>query len=162
MTQIKEYYINNSTIKIIFGNIINSQAEVMVNSSGSKMTMGGGLTKAIREAGGEVIREDAQSKLPVSVGDVVVTTAGRLRQKYVFHCITLDKSLDHSNTPDGVSKDDIHQYIIGHGIDKCFQLLHAMDLKSIAFPAIGAGAAGIPFEKVARVMSEAIASRAAG
>lgn len=157
MEQCKEYRINNSTIKIIFGNILDSQAEIIVNSSGSKMTMGGGLTKAIREAGGEVIRDDAQTKLPVNVGDVVVTTAGRLRQKYVFHCITIDKTSDHSNTPDGLSEDDIHQYIIGHSIDKCFQLLQIMELNSIAFPAIGAGAAGIPFDKVARVMSEAIA-----
>ena len=156
MEQGKEYRINNSTIKIIFGNILSSQAEVIVNSSGSKMTMGGGLTKAIREAGGEVIREDAQTKLPVNIGDAVVTTAGRLRQKYVFHCITIDKSIDHSNTPDGISEDDIHQYIIGHSIDKCFMLLHAMELKSIAFPAIGAGAAGIPFDKVAKAMAEAI------
>ena len=157
MNQVKEYRINNSTVRIIFGNILDSQAEVIVNSSGSKMTMSGGLTKVIREVGGEVIREDAQTKLPVNVGDAVVTTAGRLRQKYVFHCITIDKSVDHSDTPDGISEDDIHQYIIGHSIDKCFQLLHAMDLKSIAFPAIGAGGADIPFDKVAIVMSEAIA-----
>ena len=157
MEQCKEYHINNSTIKIAFGNILDSQAEVIVNSSGSKMTMGGGLTKAIREAGGEVIREDAQMKLPVNIGDAVVTTAGRLHQKYVFHCITIDKSNDHSNTPEGISQDDKHQYIIGHSIDKCFQLLQVMELNSIAFPAIGAGAAGIPFEKVSIVMSEAIA-----
>ena len=156
MEQSKEYHVNNSTIKIIFGNILDSKAEVIVNSSGSKMTMGGGLTRAIREAGGDVIREDAQTKLPVNVGDAVVTTAGRLRQKYVFHCITIDKSIDQSNTPEGVSDNDIHQYIIGHSIDKCFLLLHAMGLTSIAFPAIGAGAAGIPFKKVAEVMAEAI------
>ena len=81
MEQGKEYRINNSTIKIIFGNILSSQAEVIVNSSGSKMTMGGGLTKAIREAGGEVIREDAQTNLPVNIGDAVVTTAGRVGLK---------------------------------------------------------------------------------
>ena len=156
MEQSKEYHVNNSTIKIIFGNILDSKAEVIVNSSGSKMTMGGVLTRAIREAGGDVIREDAQTKLPVNVGDAVVTTAGRLRQKYVFHCITIDKSIDQSNTPEGVSDNDIHQYIIGHSIDKCFLLLHAMGLTSIAFPAIGAGAAGIPFKKVAEVMAEAI------
>lgn len=62
MEQEKEYRINNSTIKIIFGNILDSKAEVIVNSSGSKMTMGGGLTRAILEAGGDVIREDAQTK----------------------------------------------------------------------------------------------------
>ena len=144
MEQEKEYHINNSIIKIGFGNILDSEAEVIVNSSGSKMTMSGGLTKTIRDAGGDVIREDAQTKLPVNVGDAVVTTAGRLRQKYVFHCITIDKSADHSNTPEGISEVDIHQYIIGHSIDKCFQLMQAMGLKSIAFPSIGAGAAGFP------------------
>ena len=157
MEKAKEYYINNSTIKIGFGNILDSQLEVIANSSGSRMTMSAGLTKAIREAGGEVIREDAQTKLPVNIGDAVVTTAGHLRQKYVFHCITIDKSHDHSNTPTGIVEEDIHQYIIGHSIDKCFQLLQAMELKSIAFPAIGSGAAGIPFDKVAIAMSGAIA-----
>lgn len=68
MGQGKEYHINNSTIKIIFGNILESQADVIVNSSGSSMTMSDGLTKAIREAGGDVIREDAQKKLPVIIG----------------------------------------------------------------------------------------------
>lgn len=157
MEHSKEYHINNSTIKIVFGNILDSQAEVIVNSSGAGMTMRGGLTKMIREAGGEVIHEDAKTKLPVTLGDAVVTTAGRLRQKYIFHCITLDRSYDHSNTPEGISEDDIHQFIISHSIDKCFQLLQAMELTSIAFPAIGAGAAGIPFDKVSRVMSESIA-----
>lgn len=157
MERSKEYHINNSTIKILFGNILDSQAEVIVNSSGAGMSMSGGLTKMIREAGGEVIREDAQTKLPVTLGDAVVTTAGRLRQKYVFHSITLDRSYNHSNTPEGILEEDIHQYIISHSIDKCFQLLQAMELTSIAFPAIGAGAAGIPFDKVSRVMSESIA-----
>ena len=49
MEQSKEYHINNSTIKIGFGNILDSQAEVIVNSSGSKLAMDGGLTRAIRE-----------------------------------------------------------------------------------------------------------------
>ncbi len=141
---------------MIFGNILNSTAEVIVNSSGSKMTMGGGLTRAIREAGGDVIRDDAQTKLPVNIGDAVVTTAGKLKQKYIFHCITIDKSIDHSNTPEDVSDNDIHQYIIGHSIDKCFQLMQVMGITSIAFPAIGAGAAGIPFNKVAEVMAGSI------
>ena len=157
MEQSKEYYINNSTIKIIFGDITKSQTDVIVNSCGSRLTMSGALSLAIRQAGGDVIREDAQSKLPVNVGDVLVSTAGRLPHKYVFHCITIDKSKDLSDTPKGISESDIDQYIIGHSIDKCFRILQAMDLESIAFPSIGAGRAGIPFDKVSAVMSEAVA-----
>ena len=153
----QEYHINNSIVKIIFGDILKSETEVIVNSSGSGMTMGGGLTELIRKAGGEVIKEDAQSKLPVNVGDVVVTTAGKLRQKYVFHCITIDKSFDHQSVPKNVSENEIHQNILGHAIDNCFRLLHAMDLNSIAFPAIGAGGAKIPIARVAEVMAKTIA-----
>lgn len=88
MEQAKEYRINNSTIKIVFGNILDSQAEVIVNSSGSKMTMGGGLTRTIREAGVDVIRDDAKTKLPVNIGDTMVTTTGRFRQKNMYSIVS--------------------------------------------------------------------------
>ncbi len=47
MEQSKEYHINNSTIKIVFGNILNSQAEVIVSSDDCNITMGGGVSWAI-------------------------------------------------------------------------------------------------------------------
>lgn len=86
-----------------------------------------------------------------------MSTAGTLPQKNLFHVITIGYYRhNHLNTFEEISIDDIHQYIIGHSIDKCFRLMHAMDLRSIAFPKIGAGVAGIPFKKVAEVMAEAI------
>lgn len=156
--QCKEYYINNSIIKIIFGNLLDSQAEVIVSSDDSNITMGGGVSMAIRRKEGTgAIRLDVSKKTPADIGDVVVSSAGTLPQKNIFHVITIDYGgLGHSDTQTEISKDDIHQYIIGHSIDKCFLLLHAMDMKSIAFPQIGAGVAGIPFKKVAEVMAEAI------
>ena len=159
MEQSKEYHINNSTIRIIFGNILDSKTEVIVSSDDAKISMGGGVSLAIRQKEGtEAIRLDARKSLPAEIGDVIVSTAGSLPQKYIFHVITINyKSLDQTNIPGLISKDDVHQYIIGHSIDKCFQLLHAMDMKSIAFPQIGAGVAGIPFNMVAYAMSNAIA-----
>lgn len=156
--QCKEYHVNNSTIKIVFGNLLDSQAEVIVSSDDSNITMGGGVSMAIRRKEGTgAIRLDVSKRTPADIGDVVVSTAGTLPQKNIFHVITIDYGgHGHSNTLTEISKDDIHQYIIGHSIDKCFLLLHAMDMKSIAFPQIGAGVAGIPFKKVAEVMAEAI------
>ena len=158
MEQGKEYHINNSTIKVIFGNILDSQTEVIVSSDDCNITMGGGVSMAIRQKEGtDAIRLDVMKKIPADIGDVIVSTAGTLPQKNIFHVITIGYNrLSQSNTPVEISKDDIHQYIIGHSIDKCFLLLHAMDITSIAFPQIGAGVAGIPFKKVAEVMAEAI------
>jgi O-acetyl-ADP-ribose deacetylase (regulator of RNase III) len=158
MVQVKEYHINNSTIRIIFGNILDSKAEVIVSSDDCNITMGGGVSMAIRcKEGTDVIRQDVRKNVPADIGDVVVSTAGTLPQKNIFHVITIGYyGLNRLNTLEEISKDDIHQYIIGHSIDKCFRLIHAMDLRSIAFPQIGAGVAGIPFKKVAEVMAEAI------
>ena len=154
----KEYHINNSIIKVVFGNILDSHAEVIVSSDDCNITMGGGLSLAIRQKEGtDAIKLDVKKKIPADIGDVVVSTAGTLQQKNIFHVITIDyKNSSQSNKPGAISKDDIHQYIIGHSIDKCFLLLHAMDMTSIAFPLIGAGVAGIPFKKIAEVMAEAI------
>lgn len=157
MEYTKEYSINNSVVKIIFGNILNSTAEVIVSSDDSMVSMGGGVSRAIRKSGGSIIRDDARTKIPAAIGDVVVTTAGQLRQKYVFHCITIDRNFSRSNASEVLPTDFIQQYIIGHSINKCFQLIQAMELGTVAFPSIGAGVAGIPFDLVARVMSETIA-----
>lgn len=159
MEQVKEYHINNSTIKIIFGNIVKSKAEIIVSSDDCYISMGGGVSMAIAlQEGTGAIKRDIKNKVPADIGDVVISTAGTLSQKYIFHAITIGSfGSKRPPVPTLVSKEDVHQYIIGHSIDKCFLLMHAMDLNSIAFPSIGAGAAGIPFTRVANTMSEAIA-----
>ena len=156
MENVKEYFVNNSTIRIVFGDIMETKAEVIASSDDSHITMRGGVSKAIRmKEGTMAIKNDAGKYVPAEVGDVVVTTAGTLLQKYIFHIITM--SFDSYTDRSGLfSKDDMHQYIINNSIDKCFSLLHALDLKSIAFPSIGAGTAAIPFVKVATAMAEAI------
>lgn len=132
MEQQKEYRINNSIIKVVFGNIIDSLAEVIVSSDDCNITMGGGVSMAIgQKEGTDAIRLDIKKKVPADIGDVVVSTAGTLPQKNVFHVITIGyNGLNHVNLSKGISKDDIHKYIIGHSIDKCFLLLHAMDMTS--------------------------------
>ena len=75
--QCKEYHINNSTIKIIFGNILDSQVEVIVSSDDCHITMGGGVSMAIkRKEGTGAIMLDAKKNIPAEIGDVVVSTAG--------------------------------------------------------------------------------------
>ena len=157
--QPRKYKFNNSCLTIIFGDITESEAEVIVSSDDTWISMGGGLSKCLREKGGEIIRRDACRKLPASVGDVIVSTAGELKhQKYIFHCLTIsyDKPNDLQNTL--AINSDIQTYILQHSINKCFTLLHALDINSIAFPCIGAGTAKFPIDKVAEVMADAISN----
>ena len=86
----RKYQFNNSSITIIFGDITESVADVIVSSDDTGISMGGGVSKSLLSKGGEFIQRDAQRKLPATVGDVIVSTAGNLEnQKYIFHCLTL-------------------------------------------------------------------------
>ncbi len=152
------YKFNNSTLNVKFGNILDTKAEVIVSSDDCYITMGGGVSRAILMAGGDIIIKDAQKMCPVPLGDVVVTTAGKMeKQKYVYHCITIDKKRRLQILSRQITEEDVLNYLLQHAVDKCFQLMLAMDLTSIAFPAIGAGSARIPIRKVIEQMSIAIA-----
>lgn len=154
----RQYTFNKSTLTVKFGNIIDTQAEVIVSSDDCYVTMGGGVSRAILRAGGESIIKDAQKMVPVPLGDVVATTAGTLKcQKYVFHCVTIDKKRRMQMLDSQVTEEDVLNYLLQHAVDKCFQLMQAMELTSIAFPAIGGGSARIPIKKVIEQMSDAIA-----
>lgn len=86
----RQYIFNKSKLTVKFGNILESQAEVIVSSDDCYVSMGGGVSRAIQKEGGLSIKSDAQKMMPLPLGDVIVTTAGTLEhQKYVYHCINI-------------------------------------------------------------------------
>ena len=108
MKQGKEYLVNNSTIKIIFGSILDSHAEVIVSSDDSNVSMGGGVSYSIyKKEGTNAIMMDVKKKVPAEIGDVIVSTAGSLPQKFLFHVITIDYNSLHPDR--SISREDIHQ-----------------------------------------------------
>ena len=155
----RTYRFNNSTLTIRFGDVITSKAEVIVSSDDTEISMGGGVSQSILEAGGEFVKEDAQKKLPAMLGDVVVSTAGKLaNQKFIFHCLTIDYDRDMSFYKEKLSgQTSMNDYIINHCVEECFRLMQALNIKSIAFPLIGSGIAGIDMNLVAKVMSDSLA-----
>jgi O-acetyl-ADP-ribose deacetylase (regulator of RNase III) len=106
--------------------------------------MGGGVSAAIRRAAGEGILLEAAKNIPAKLGDVVMTGAGSLSAKHVFHAITIGES----EAPGGD--------IVAPTARRSMKLLKTLGLSSIAFPAIGAGVAGFAYEDVAVNMAEAI------
>jgi len=137
----RTYKVGECTLSLEFGDLTSSTAEVLVSSDDSYITMGGGVSAAILRAGGESILRDAAKKVPAVPGEVVVTTAGSLRAKYVFHAITIgDSKLSPSD-------------IVAQTTARCIDLLGTLRLHSIAFPAIGAGVAGFSYDEVAARMA---------
>jgi O-acetyl-ADP-ribose deacetylase (regulator of RNase III) len=147
-----EYKINNSKVKMCMGDLCASKSEVIVSSDDFMMSQGGGVSMAIARSGGAGIGTDVRKLTPAELGDVVVTSAGKLRQKYVFHAITI--APNSSATKDA----ELSAFIIQNSVKRCFRLMADLKLRSIAFPVIGSGAAGIPFRTAVMNMAEVFVS----
>lgn len=148
------YNFKNSRLRVLFGNILRSHSDILVSSDDYKLSMGGGVSRSIKRGAGESVLLDTCKFIPAKLGDVVVTSAGQLKNKYVFHVVTIGPE---SSTKDERTN-DVKQFILENSINKCFRLLSTLELNSIAFPAIGAGVAGIPYEEVASHMIRTIAN----
>jgi O-acetyl-ADP-ribose deacetylase (regulator of RNase III) len=148
MAKTRTYRLGHSNLRLIFGDVTTSEAQVLVSSDDYYLSMGGGVSAALRRAGGDAIVIDASKKVPAQLGEVVVTTAGALPADYIFHVVTIG--------PQGVTLPV--KELVSTAVAKCLRLLDAMNLHSIAFPAIGTGAARLPVEEVAFAMSEAVSS----
>lgn len=144
------YRFKNSLIKVIFGDITKSTADIIVSS----ISMGGGVSPMIRSKITSFVSSEINKFVPASLGDVIVTNAGELQNKYIFHVVTIGrKRLSLEKTPkSGDANPSTWRFMIENSINKCFRLMHAFDLSTIAFPALGGGAAHIPYEEIASNM----------
>lgn len=153
----RSYIFHRSKLSVVTGNIVDSNSQVIVSSDDTLLTMSGGVSMAIRHAGGQFVQIDAQRHLPAKVGDVIVSTAGELNQEYIFHCLTIDENyLEETWEGLHIPTSDKVEYIIRSAVDKTFRLLSILDLSSIAFPVIGSGSAQMPFFDVLKIMVDEI------
>ena len=146
--------INNSTVVVRRGDICSSKCDVIVSSDDSWISQGGGVSMSIARAGGDVIRAETRKLVPAELGDVIVTGGGNLRQKYVFHAITIDVQ----QLCDSISRDreSLQSFIVQNSMVRCFQLLLNLKMNSIALPIIGTGAARIPMDSAVENMTKVL------
>jgi O-acetyl-ADP-ribose deacetylase (regulator of RNase III) len=143
-----EYRVDRTTLAVVYGDITTLGADALVSSDDNYLSMGGGVSAAIAGAAGEIVREEARKHLPLRAGDVAVTSAGRLPAKYVFHAVTID--YDKMVFP--------NDEIISRATRQCLKLGDDLGLQSLAFPALGTGAGGFPFQRAAEVMTRSLTS----
>ena len=55
----RQYIFNKSKLTVRFGNILESQSEIIVSSDDCYVSMGGGVSRAILKEGGLGIKSDA-------------------------------------------------------------------------------------------------------
>jgi O-acetyl-ADP-ribose deacetylase (regulator of RNase III) len=144
------YAFGSSTLTLRFADILESQAQVLVSSDDFMLSMGGGVSRALAEAAGSAMVLDAAKSVPRRLGDVVVTTAGALDARYIFHVVTIgswEDKLDDSRVEE----------VIRRATSRCLNIVDALDLTSITFPALGTGAARFSIEAAAAAMADVVA-----
>jgi O-acetyl-ADP-ribose deacetylase (regulator of RNase III) len=142
----RTYKVGRSTITLRFGDISKSAAEVVVSSDDCMLSMGGGVSAALLRVAGPHLAADASKLVPAELGDVVVSSAGDLPARYVFHAITIAPGRR-------VIEPAV---IVRRTTRRAVHLLQELGCSWIAFPAIGAGVAGIPYETVAAEMASVL------
>lgn len=136
---------DNVNLKTKYMNIIDSDADAIVNSLGTTTSDYGSICKSIVENANslEIIKMLDEHKKG-SVFDIFVTDSGKLKSKYVIHIITPHKEEDHHN--------QMLKKAFSLVIDKAIEF----GLSSIAIPYIGTGANGYSKEDVAVVMNKVL------
>lgn len=128
------------TIEIVKGDITMSDTEVIVSVANNRFSMDSGVAGAIKVAGGAGIEEEAMSHGPVMPGVAVMTGAGRLRFKAIFHAAVMGQDLRTRDT------------FIRQATIACLNLAEQYKIKSIAFPAFDTGVGGFPITACANLM----------
>ena len=142
------YNIGPSTIQIHVGDLTTSSSQALVSSDDYLLSMGGGVSAAIGRAGGPAIQSDARKMVPRAAGDIVVSGAGDLQARYILHAITIGPWGLNDRVPPGA--------LVRQATQRVMRMLPDLGCTSVAFPAIGAGIAGIPYELVATEMGFAL------
>jgi len=134
-------------VKVVIrqGNIVETSAEVIVNAANTDLILGGGVAGAIRRAGGETIQQECNAHGPIHVGEVAVTGAGQLPQRCIFHAATMTLS-------DATTSAEIVAACTRNALYKAEE----MGFRSIVFPALGTGVAGLPIRACAQAMLQEI------
>jgi O-acetyl-ADP-ribose deacetylase (regulator of RNase III) len=159
--QQRVYSFNNSLLIVKFSDIVEAKTDVLVNSDDYGIPMQDGLSGYILEKGGQDVLNDIEKKRDAELGDVVVTTAGKLPHKCIFHCVTVSPETRFKSVSEEGQQSmqaEMEESVIRHSLTKCFRLLSAMDYNSIALPCIGSRRSGFTFQRIGAIMSEVISA----
>ena len=134
------FRLGECTISFATGNIADAQVDAIVSSANYQMTMRSGVSAALRLKGGDVIEEQAMKDGQQALGSCIATSAGRLGAKHVLHAVSAWNEAS----------------CVGRAMQHALLLADELGARSIAFPALGTGAARVTIETCANSMMTAL------
>jgi len=142
--------INGQTIELHQGDITLQEVDAIVNAANSRLAGGGGVAGAIHRRGGPEIMAETRRRFPngCPTGSAVLTGGGQLPARFVIHAVGPVWS--------GGARGEAE--LLAGAYRRSLELAVEQGCRSIAFPALSAGAYRYPMDQAARVgLSTAIA-----
>lgn len=136
----EEKKIDGKILRIMVGDITERDTDAIVNAANNYLKHGGGVAAAIVKKGGYIIQEESDRIGFVPTGAAAITTAGRLKAKYVIHAVG-------PRWGEGDEEKKLRNAILSS-----LNIANEYKLKTVSFPAISSGIYGVPKEIVAKVL----------
>lgn len=122
----------NTHLHIGHADLTTVNADVLVCPGNTYLSMSQGVALAINKKAGDTIGLDLRKHpLPAKLGAVIVTGAGQLPARYIFHVIT-----------GGYLLQTLQEVLTAHIIKEVLALGTMLKIQHIALPLIGSGIAG--------------------
>ena len=127
-----QFQFMNTTLHIGYADLATVEAEVLVCPANIYHSMEEGVALAIRARGGDAIMLDLRKHpLPGKIGAVLVTGAGQLPARYIFHAVS------------GGFLHTMQQPVLtAHLMKEILSLATRLKIRHLALPLIGSGVAG--------------------
>lgn len=117
------------------------KVDAIVNAANSTLLGGGGVDGAIHKAAGPMLLEECRKIGGCPIGEARITRGYKLPARYVIHTVG---PVWRGGGPE-------RDQLLARCYKNCFALAEQHRIKSIAFPAISAGAYGFPMEIASRI-----------
>jgi O-acetyl-ADP-ribose deacetylase (regulator of RNase III) len=144
-------FANGKVVRLIRGDITRVTADAIVNAANSGLRGGGGVDGAIHRAGGQAIMRELDAirsaKGGCPTGSAVLTTAGHLPARYVFHAVG---PVYHGGQRGEAA-------LLESCYATCMKMAAGEGVRSISFPSISTGVYGYPVDLAAPIAVRAVA-----
>ncbi len=123
-------------VRVVQGDITEEDVDAIVNAANERLAHGGGVAGAIARKGGNEIQEESRRWVaehrPVPTGAAAITSAGKLKARYVIHAV---------GPVWGVGNEEA---LLADAVASALTLADEKGLRSVSIPAISTGIFGFP------------------